>query len=137
MTTTTTNDPAVAQLRLVAHADNHVELSIPATSYRLRLASSSPISQPLGKRIPGIVRCNVWKVDLVSAGGDYIEPVFGKPRRIQGHVIAKSADSIVIRVCGTPFLGILSDHCKLTPDLIPIGSRVGMDITGDPSFDPC
>lgn len=135
-TTADTVDPAVAQLRLVTKTADHVEMAIPATNYRLRLACTTAIDKPEGKRVPGAIRCNAWKVDIVSVGGDYVEPVYGKPRRVQGHVIAKTSNGIVVRVCGTPFCGTLTEHCKIKAADIPVGARVGMDITGQPTFEP-
>ncbi|MHB1157081.1 MAG: hypothetical protein ACYC26_09590 [Phycisphaerales bacterium] len=136
MNATLTADPAVAQMRLVSRDADHLEMSIPATNYRLRFAVTSPIRGEIGKRVPGIIRCDVWKVDVVSVGGDYIEPVIGKPRRVQGHVIGHTAEGIIVRVCGTPFLGILPAGYKLKPADLPPGSRVGMDIAGEPVFTP-
>ncbi|MCH2160408.1 MAG: hypothetical protein MK085_00895 [Phycisphaerales bacterium] len=85
----TLND--IAEFRLIDQDDEFVRLSIPGTDYKLSLVpgegmADSPV-QP-GRRIRGRVNGSALKMHRPPAGGNYIEPVMGHPRIVQGTVIA-------------------------------------------------
>ena len=95
-------DPALARGTLeeiagpTATQPGYIVVSVPNTSYRLHLRPSTPITAELGKRIIGTIRAKARRIDSVQTGGRYVEPVFGRPRRIQGSVIAVTADAVVV-----------------------------------------
>jgi hypothetical protein len=84
-------------------------MGILGTSYDLYLVPTGVISTPVGKRLIGTIRAEARRVDVVQSGGRYVEPVIGRPRRIQGSIIAVDAPSNTIVVdAGIPI------HCTLT-----------------------
>jgi len=91
-----THDTAIndiAEFRLLGVEEGMVILGIPGTEYRLsmHLADGSSIDgAETGRRIRGTVRGEALKVHNPSAGGNFIEPVDGHPRIVQGTVIATS-----------------------------------------------
>lgn len=61
-------------------------LAIPGTDYRLHLVPTGAIDAGISDRISGTIRAKARRVDVIQAGGRYIEPVFGRPRRVQGRI---------------------------------------------------
>jgi hypothetical protein len=128
---------AVARLRLLEAGDDRVVVGIPGTQYRLHLAIAAPVATEPGRRIRGVIRARVWKVDFVSSGGgSFIEPVYGRPRRVQGPVVEAAADlnAVVVDVCDCPVLGLLPD--RWTASQITPGTRVGLDVYDGAVFEP-
>lgn len=95
-------DPTLARGLLEAIVEpaaarpGHIVISLPNTSYQMHLLPTSPITAEIGKRIVGTVRAKARRIDTVLTGGRYVEPVFGRPRRIQGSVIAIAGDAVVV-----------------------------------------
>ena len=88
----TTASPKTHQVTGVVREkhDDRIVLSIPETSYQLHLNVYKPVETPVGKKITGVIRAQVTRLDKSGTGGKYIEPVYGRPRRIQGTI--KSID---------------------------------------------
>lgn len=61
-------------------------LSVPGTEYVLDLVAGGATSTPLGKRLTGVVSGRAQKLHRSHAGGEFIEPVEGHPRIVQGRV---------------------------------------------------
>ncbi len=135
MATETKTDPRVGQVRLVDRAGDWVMLSIPDTHYRLHLKAASPLEAEVGRRVRGVIRVSVWKVDFVSRGGAYIEPLFGRPRRVQGRVIAHQSDrnGIVLGIAGCPITADLPDRWQASQ--IPLGTRIGVEVHEGATFE--
>ena len=80
------------------------------TSYRLHLIPAGTITAGPGQKVIGVTRAEARRVDVVQSGGRYIEPVAGRPRRIQGTVIARDASANTITVqAGVPVVLKLTD----------------------------
>lgn len=97
----------------------HMVLAIPGTSYRLHLRYAETPSTAVGKRIAGVIRCDARRVDRIESGGRFVEPVYGRPRRIAGTVLACDAASncIVVDAGGASTPGAemgLPIVCRLT-----------------------
>ena len=75
-------------------------LSFPNTSYQTHLLIESPaaLDGKVQKRVVGVIALDARRVDVVNSGGKYLEPVFGRPRRVQGKVVVE----IVINPEGVP-----------------------------------
>ncbi|MEM0983018.1 MAG: hypothetical protein AAGI17_03605 [Planctomycetota bacterium] len=87
------------------------------TDYRIHLQPQGTISAQLGKRIEGIVRADARRVDSVGAGGRYVEPVEGRPRRVQGTVVDTDSSSNTITVnAGVPMVLRLTDQRQRASD---------------------
>ncbi len=129
-------EQAVARLRLIETADQRVVVAIPNTNYQLHLQPEGTIDVAPGKRLRGVVRADVWKLDRVTSGGDYIEPVYGKPRRIQGHVLGAmpEGNGLIVEVHDCPFVGLLPERWDAAA--IPLGARVGLDVRNVPTLEP-
>src|SRR5512138_3646263 len=66
------------------------------TNYELLLDSDVQYAGPLGTLVEGVVRAVGRKVWTVPSGGNFIEPIFGRPRIIQGRVRQAEADQLTI-----------------------------------------
>lgn len=96
-----TNAPTnVSRAVLAEKESGAVVLTIPGTDYKLRLETAGTIGNEPGKRILGVIRANARRIDVTDTGGRYIEPVYGRPRRIQGTIeaIDKETDDVSVRV---------------------------------------
>lgn len=126
---------SVARVYLKSQSADRVVVQIPGTKYELYLKPVGPVTPTPQGRVRGVIRCPVWKVDFVSAGGAYIEPLVGPPRRVQGHVTGaiEGSNSIVIDVAGQPIVGDLPPRW-LAAD-IAIGTKVGIDVPDGATFD--
>jgi hypothetical protein len=51
------------------------------------LTATGPVLKA-GERVSGRIVAPAWKVDRVEMGGNYVEPLVGRPRRMQGMVLA-------------------------------------------------
>lgn len=113
-----------------------IVLQIPNSSYQLHLAPAGPISTPVGKRIVGIIRAEARRVDVVDTGGRYVEPVFGRPRRVQGAVIATNPTNATITVdAGIPItLKLLAPNQQ--PADFNAGDLVSCDVMEGATFTP-
>ncbi len=69
-----------------------VVLTIPNTDYRIQLRPHgddlSAFEGRVGGPVIGIVRAAAKRLDVCGAGGRFVEPCFGRPRRVQGMVRA-------------------------------------------------
>lgn len=88
MTNDTIND--IADLRLLAWTDTEARVSIPNTEYHLTLDHAPGMDAPadIGRRISGRIIGKALKMANPAAGGNYIEPLDGHPRIVQGTVVA-------------------------------------------------
>jgi hypothetical protein len=130
------DEKTIARVYLKGQAGEQVVMSIPGTNYQLHLKPTARLTPTPQGRVTGLIRCPGHKLDLVSAGGAYVEPLVGRPRRVQGHVIGviPSTNSIVIEVSGTPIVTDLPD--RYAAGSIALDTRVAVDVKEGSTFEP-
>lgn len=113
-----------------------IKLTFPNTNYEMHLIPAGPTTVQVGKRILGVVRAKARRVDVVQTGGRYIEPVYGRPRRVQGAVVAvnEGRRSIVVDA-GVPIECELSDERQKAGDFA-VGQFVSFDVLEGATFTP-
>jgi hypothetical protein len=104
----------------------YVRFGVPNTSYELHLRSVGKIDAQPGKRLIGVVRASARRIDETQTGGRFVEPVIGRPRRVQGTVVAIKDGAVVVDA-GIPI------HCTPTDtrqkaDQFSVGAFVGFDV---------
>lgn len=109
-----------------------VRIAIPDTSYELHLVTSEPVRPGHGGRVVGTIHARAKRIDVVDTGGRYVEPVFGRPRRVQGTVIAVEGDELVVNA-GVPI------HCRPTDPRqkaseFEVGDLVSFDVMDGAEF---
>src|SRR5215472_6047938 len=71
------------------------------TRYELQLVAK--YDGPLNTPVKCTIRAKARKVYTVPSGGNYITPIFGPPRIVQGMVRAADQRLIVVQAGGCPF----------------------------------
>ncbi|TVQ59171.1 MAG: hypothetical protein EA379_11790 [Phycisphaerales bacterium] len=130
-------NPIVARCVLAEKHDDHVILSVPGTDYRMRLVIDGPIPHEAGKRIRGVIRAQARRIDVVNTGGRYVEPVYGRPRRIQGTVCAidPGDDTVCVQVHQhLPIVCRTNGHQRATE--FRVGQFVSFDAQPGATFTP-
>ncbi len=127
----------IAHAHLAERRDGLVVLSIHHTDYQLHLVADNAAvaALPLHKPVTGRITASARRVDLATTGGRFIEPVYGRPRRVQGRISAidVAANTITVQTA-----------CPFTVTLMPIqkagdfavGQLVGFDVEKGAAFEP-
>lgn len=110
-------------------------LAVPNTSYELHLIPVGAIRAAAGKRIIGTIRADAKRLDTVKTGGRFIEPVYGRPRRVQGSVVAiDTAANAVVVDASVPIHCRLTDQRQKAADFQP-GQFVSCDVLDGAKFE--
>jgi len=114
-----------------------VTLKVPGSNYRNSFAVSPEHAAGMtaGSRVRGTILAPAWKVDEVELGGNYVEPLFGRPRRMQGTILAinTGANELTVQV-GYEATVHLPEKYKASE--YKVGQRVGWDNIELPTFEP-
>jgi hypothetical protein len=114
----------------------YVVVEIPNTSYQLHLIPAAAVATPVGKKTIGVIRAEARRVDVVKSGGRYVEPVAGRPRRVQGAVISKDVSANTITVnAGVPIVLKLTD-ARQRADQFADGDFVSCDVLDGATYTP-
>jgi hypothetical protein len=136
MTDAATADRPLATGRLESIDADTLVLGIPGTDYRIHLVGKPPEGAGPGARITGRITARAKRVDKVPSGGRFIEPVFGRPRRVQGRIIAGDTAANTITVdCGVPVVCGFTD-ARQNAAQFAIGQLVSFDIERGATFEP-
>jgi hypothetical protein len=119
---------------LAQKSNDHLVLAVPGTDYRLQLAAAGPIPAQVGDRVRGTIRAQAMRVDVIASGGRYIEPVYGRPRRLQGRIVGGdvAANSIVVHTGPVPVVCTLAVNQKAGQ--FAVGQLVSFDVRSGASF---
>ncbi|MFG0283164.1 MAG: hypothetical protein ACF8R7_01980 [Phycisphaerales bacterium JB039] len=134
---TTKIDPTLARATLLEDAPEGggiIKLAFPNTSYQVYLRTDGPVGVAPGKRVIGVIQAQAKRIDRVKTGGRYVEPVYGRPRRVQGTVVAIADGRIVVNA-GMPIHCAPTDPRQKASDFEP-GDFVSFDILDGASFSP-
>jgi len=69
------------------------------------------IAGKVGQRLIGTVRAEAKRIDVVTSGGKFIDPVFGRPRRVQGRIIASNPAGGTVTISAGAGVPVV---CKVT-----------------------
>jgi len=133
-------DPATARGTLAeavaatATKPAFIKVNFPNTSYETHFIPAGPITAEPGKRILGKIHAKARRIDTVQTGGRYVEPVYGRPRRVQGSVIGvDSASNSVIVDATIPIHLSPTDARQKAADFQP-GQFVSCDVLDGATF---
>ena len=113
--------------------DGMIVLRIPESSYRLHLKVGEVPTTAVGKRISGLIHVQARRIDKVGTGGRFIEPVEGRPRRLQGSVIATDPTDRTITVNAGVAIVCRTDE-RQTPADFAVGDFVTMGVNAGATF---
>jgi len=139
---TTRIDPKLARgvlkesVTATATKPAHVRLGFANTSYVLYLLPTAPVKAEPGEKVLGTIAARARRVDQVPSGGKFVEPVIGRPRRVQGrvigHVTQDGRDKLVVDA-GVPIHFTLTDGRQHAKDFA-VGDMVSFDVLDGASF---
>lgn len=136
---TTKIDPRLARgvleeiLPATATKSAYAVISFPNTSYRVHLEPVGEITTKPGKTIVGTIRARARRIDTCTTGGRFLDPVFGRPRRVQGVIVAIEGDAVVVSA-GVPVHCVPTDPRQKASDF-EVGQFVSMGVEGGTSFE--
>ncbi|HMD55833.1 MAG TPA: hypothetical protein VKJ65_14905 [Phycisphaerae bacterium] len=110
-----------------------ITLNVPGTNYRNTFKWAGNQTPETGKKIYGDVRAMARKVEEVSDGGNYVEPLFGPPRRMQGLVLTQDTLKNELVVLVGYQVHVTVPATQKASDFA-VGSRVGWDNAELPEF---
>ena len=113
-------------------------LATPHSDYRLHLVSdpAANVGKP-GDRVSGTIQGVARRVDVIPAGGRYIEPVYGRPRRLQGWIVAtdSAANTLTVHCGAAPVTVTLSDARQKASDFA-VDQLVSFDLERGATWTP-
>ena len=127
-----------AKGKVVETRDGGVIFQPRGTNYELHLAVAGGYNGPLKKPVLGLVRVKARKVYTVPSGGNFVVPILGQPRIIQGRVMAMSESQIVVHAGGPVLVDLPEDgHAvDLANGPVAEGSIVNVVAFPGASFEP-
>jgi len=129
---TTKIDPGTARGTLLAiipasaKSPLQVMFGVSNTSYELHLLPTADVKATVGKRMVGVIAAKARRIDIVGTGGQYVEPVMGRPRRVQGTVIRSEGGAVVVDA-GIPIHCTPTDPRQTADQFVP-GQFVSFDV---------
>jgi hypothetical protein len=115
--------------------NGQVTLRVPGLNYANTFAPAGEFPGGLvcGARVRGTIHAPAWKVDRVELGGNYVEPLAGRARRMQGTILAvnAAANELTVQV-GYEAVVRLPDRYKAGE--FQVGQRIGWDNLHMPTF---
>jgi hypothetical protein len=94
---------AVARGKVLESRAGMVIFQPRGTNYELHLETATAYGGPTNKPTQGVVRVRARKLYTVPSGGNFIAPILGTPRTVQGRVVWVSPRQIVLHA-GMPVL---------------------------------
>jgi hypothetical protein len=116
--------------------DNAVIFAPSNTTYELKLVTASKYDGPVGSLIDAIIRGNARKCWTVASGGNFITPIHGPPRIVQGRIKYLDDKTMVVQA-GAPVVVTLpgaDDALDLNNGQLAVGSLVNCTILPGASF---
>lgn len=129
-----TTPPVVSGVVDEVHAQ-WVQIRVPDTDYRLRLVPAEGLSVAVGDKVAGVIRAQALRMDVIPAGGRYIEPVQGRPRRVQGRVIGGNVSQNEVYIKAGPGVVVTPMAPQRASDF-SIGQMVSFDVRNGASIEP-
>jgi hypothetical protein len=86
-----------ARGRVTEKREHGVVFKPVGTSYELILDTAAPYEGPINEPIEALLRATARKVYTVPAGGNFVAPIFGPPRIIQGRIKLIDGNFMVVR----------------------------------------
>jgi hypothetical protein len=118
--------PVVSGVVDEVHAE-WIQVRVPGTNYRLRLVPAEGLSVAVGDKIEGVIRAQALRMDVIPAGGRFIEPVQGRPRRVQGRIVGGNVDRNEVYIKAGPGVVVTPMAPQRASDF-SIGQIVSFDV---------
>ncbi len=115
--------------------DGMVTVRVPGMNYQntFQLAGDAA-GLTVGERVRGTIHAPAWKVDRVDLGGNYVEPLYGRPRRMQGTILGVNVATNELTV-QVGYEVTMKMPAKYSAADYQVGERVGWDNIEIPTFE--
>jgi hypothetical protein len=114
--------------------DGIVTLAVPNSNYKNSFKLAGGSLPAAGGKVRGTIHAPAWKAEKVELGGNYVEPLFGRPRRMQGTILAvKSTTNELTVQVGYEVTVKLPAKYKAAD--FAVGERIGWDNIEIPTFE--
>lgn len=133
--TATQTDRSIIEGVLREQRDGAIVLALAGTNYRLRLAVDQPLDEPIGSKVRGWIRARAARIDSIKSGGRYIEPLEGRPRRVQGRVLSVDEVNEELLVLAATRVVCRTDGRQRVTMFEP-GQMVSFDVEPGARFEP-
>ena len=123
--------------KLTAVKDGVVHFAPSGTNYELHLMTPGDPGA-VGRLVEGVIRVRARKVWTVPSGGNFVSPIFGPPRTIQGRVKSLSERELVVHA-GVPIVVELpaeEQGYDLASGPIAVGVMVNVVALPGATFEP-
>ena len=124
----------------IVRSEGALEVFAPAhTSYQLHLAFAGDAAVLAPGNTAVVIRVQARKVLGVIGGGNFVAPIYGPPRTLQGRIIQLDGRQMVLQ-CGFPVVVDLpqeADALDLTFGPLQVGGRVNVAAMPGASFELC
>ncbi len=116
-------------------SDAKLVLAIPGTNYQIHLKVDQPVQPDVFNQVAGRITAQARRMDKVETGGRYVEPCYGRPRRVQGRVTASDEQANTVTVfAGLPL--IVTPLAPQTASDFAEGDFVSFDVESGATFHP-
>lgn len=92
-----------ARGRVLSIESGKVSFQPTGTNYELQMQVPADFAIAAGALVDGLIRVNARKVYSVPSGGNFVTPIFGPPKIIQGRVKFASDRQLVVQA-GVPIV---------------------------------
>jgi len=99
----TTDFPAVG--KVLSRDESSLIFNPQNSNYELKLQIAN-YDGPIGQRVEGFITVSARKIYTVPSGGNFIQPIFGPPRIVQGRVRYLDETQMVIQA-SAPIIVVL------------------------------
>lgn len=134
--TTPSSDCPTVSGRLLEKSVDRIVLRLPGTDYRIQLVPAGAIPEQPGDKVTGMIEAKARRIDEIDAGGRYVEPVYGRPRRVQGRIVGGDLEANLIYVSAGPTLALRPMAPQTAADFA-IGQMITCGIEDGACFRPC
>lgn len=132
----TTGNPSVVRGSVLEQGNGTLVLAFPGSDYRLQMVIANPVTPDASGKVSGRILARAKRVDVVTSGGRFVEPVYGRPRRVQGRVAAiDTAKNTITVTAGVAITVELTDPRQKAEQFAP-GTFVGFDVEKGARFEP-
>ena len=121
---------------LLESGPDRIVLGLPGTDYRLHLNVGAPITAKVGSHLTGRIDVHARRIDVTRTGGRFIDPVYGRPRTIQGRVVETGIGNATIVVDAAVLLHVRVRPPQKASDF-EVGSIVNFSVDPGAVFVPC
>jgi hypothetical protein len=118
----------LAKGQLLSSDGTTARLAITGFNYELELASTAV--RPPGTLVCGVIRAKARKVLTIPTGGNFVQPIFGSPKVIQGRIRYVEGNTLVVQA-GTLFhveLPTSDDAIDLNNGSLSVGCTINATI---------